>query len=222
MRVKICGIKDNTDFENAISAEPDAMGFLVGQRHKSSDFILPGTAARFAEKIPPYISPVLVTHLTDPEAVCDIVLRSQINTVQLHGGSSLDEVKKLRDISKMSLKLIFAAHIIDDECVPSPEDFYSEIDALLLDSYNKSSGEVGGTGTPHNWNVSSEIVNTCPLPVILAGGLNPDNIEDAVNTVLPYGVDANSGLRGVDSHHSARKCRDFINNARFAAAELTD
>ena len=75
MRIKICGIRNEQDMNVAVNAGADAVGFLVGQLHASRDFILPGTAARLVRMLPPFVTPVLVTHFTDPAEVFDLVDR---------------------------------------------------------------------------------------------------------------------------------------------------
>ena len=111
MRVKICGIHDETDLANAVKAGADAVGFLVGQVHNSPDFILSGTAARLLRKLPPAVSPVIVTHLTEPAEVFDLVVRTGITTVQLHGGSTPEQAAQLRDMLPPSGKLILVQHL---------------------------------------------------------------------------------------------------------------
>jgi phosphoribosylanthranilate isomerase len=214
MRVKICGIKNENDVQTVIKSDADAAGFLVGQVHASKDFILPSTAARLADSLPPYITPVLVTHLTDPEEIMELVMKTGITTVQLHGGSSVKDVKKLRDLMPLNSKLVLAAYIKNKRCTPELEEYYPFIDAVLLDSYNEEKGQVGGTGKIHDWELSSEIVAMSPLPVILAGGLNPSNVADAVRTVKPFAVDANSGLKDESDGRSLEKCIEFVRNAK--------
>lgn len=221
MRIKICGIRNEADIKVVVESGADAAGFLIGQLHASHDFILPSTAARLAGHLPPYITPVIVTHLVQAATIIEIVKKTGIITVQLHGGTSLDEVKKLSGLMPLNGKLIFASHIIRGKLEPALDDFYPLIDAVLLDSYNKTTGQVGGTGRVHDWNKSSEIVKNCPLPVILAGGLNPVNVAKAVQIVKPYGVDANSGLKNKGGGRSPELCRAFVKNARIAFLNLT-
>lgn len=222
MRIKICGIRNEADIKVAVESGADAAGFLIGQLHASHDFILPGTAARLADHLPPYITPVIVTHLVKAETIIEIVRKTGITTVQLHGGSPLDEVKKLSGFMPLNGKLILASYIIRGKLEPDLDEFYPFIDAILLDSYNKTTGQVGGTGRIHDWNKSSEIVKSCFVPVILAGGLNPDNVAKAVKVVKPYAVDANSGLKNKGSGRSLslELCRAFVKNARLAFLNL--
>ncbi|HRR06733.1 MAG TPA: phosphoribosylanthranilate isomerase, partial [Victivallales bacterium] len=150
MRVKICGLKTEEDLQVAIKAGADAVGFLVGQLYASTDFILPGTAQRLSKILPPYISPVVVTHLIEADAILDIIKKTEIFNVQLHGGSSLADVKKIRDKLPESAKIIMALHVIDNQIKPEPEDFIPYVNAFLLDSYNKNTKQIGGTGKIHN------------------------------------------------------------------------
>jgi phosphoribosylanthranilate isomerase len=216
MRIKICGIKTEADVEVVIKASADAAGFLVGQLHTSTDFILPGTAARLSKMLPPFITPVIVTHLVDAASILDIVNKTGITTLQLHGGNSHEDVRKICDTLHGNGKIIYAVHIIKGEVVPSLDEFYPYIDAVLLDSYNMTTGQVGGTGQIHDWALSAQIVRTSPVPVILAGGLNPSNVKDAIRTVNPYGVDANSGLKNSEGGRDPELCKAFVVNARKA------
>lgn len=220
MRVKLCGIRRQEDLAAVVAADADAAGFLVGQLHASDDFILPSTAARLAGQLPPYITPVLVTHLTRAEEIAVLVEKSGIGTVQLHGGVRLGEVRKLHDQLPLGAKLILAVHVVGGRLEPEPEDFYPLVGAILLDSCNRVTGQTGGTGRVHDWKASAAFVKHCPRPVVLAGGLNPDNVAEAIRTVRPFGVDANTGLKGEGGGRDSGKCRAFVVNAKAAAAEL--
>ncbi len=213
MRVKVCGIKTEQELETAVGAGADAVGFLVGQVHASHDFILPSTAARLVRMLPPYVTPVLVTHLTEPSAVLELVEQTSILTVQLHGGGSPENVAALHDRLGPGGKLVYAVHVIDRGVVPSPDVYYPMVDALLLDSMDRAAGKVGGTGLTHNWEVSAGVTASAPVPVILAGGLTPANVAGAVRQVRPYAVDANSGLRGFDRVLDRNLCSAFVRNA---------
>lgn len=218
MRVKICGIKTEKDIDALIKADADAAGFLVGQLHSSQDFILAGTAARLAKQLPPYITPVLVTHFTHAEEVIDILSSTSIRTVQLHGGNSLEDVRKIRDWLPASGKIIYTIHVGGNTIPPElHSDLYPCINAILLDSCNHSTGQIGGTGEVHNWDISAEITRKSPVPVILAGGLSIANLGEAIRKVHPYGVDVNSSVKGQDGNRDPEKCREFVRTAKKAA-----
>ncbi len=214
MKVKICGIKDEEGIEAIKDLDIDAVGFLVGQVHPSPDFILASTAGRLARLLPPYITPVIVTHLEDVEEIFEIVEKTGITTIQLYGNNSLDDIKKLRDLLPPYSKLIFAIHIINDACSVEIMEYIRHIDGVIIDSYSDEKSQVGGTGEVHNWDISAKLVKELPLPVMLAGGLTPDNVELAIKKVNPYGVDANSGLKREDRSQDCELCNKFIKNAK--------
>lgn len=215
MRVKICGITNETDLETAVNAGADAVGFLVGQRFPSPDFILPEKAARLTALLPPFVTPVLVTHLTEPQEILELYEKTGIAAIQLHGGSTPEQLCSLREYLGNSIKLIVALHVSslpEHLSDPDPAPYEPQADAFLLDSYDPATGKVGGTGKTHNWQNSSRIAATVRRPVILAGGLNPDNVAEAVRTVRPYAVDANTGLRPVGVL-DVRIATAFVQNA---------
>lgn len=214
MRIKICGIRNEQDMNAAVNAGANAIGFLVGQLHASTDFILPGTAARLVRMMPPCISPVIVTHFTDPAEVFDLVIRTGITTVQLHGGSTPEEVAKLRDMLPPAGKIILAVHLQTEEDFVFTKDYYRMVDAYLVDSIDPEAGKVGGTGMTNDWGLARKFVEITPHPVILAGGLCGDNAADAIRTVQPYGLDANSRLKNENGDVDADKCAAFVQAAR--------
>lgn len=216
MRVKACGIKTERDLETAVKAGVDAVGFLVGQVHTSHDFILASTAARLVKFLPPYVVPVIVTHLTVPDAILDIVEQTSILTIQLHGGSTAEEVAALRDNLGPAGKLIYAAHVLGMQVTPALEPYYDLVDAVLLDSMDRETGKVGGTGMTHNWDVSAAAAAASPVPLTLAGGLTPDNVAGAIRHVRPFAVDANSALKGFDGSLDLNLCTAFVRNAKNA------
>jgi len=217
MRIKICGIRNENDLRAALSASPDAVGFLVGQVHPSPDFILACTARRLARSLPPFVQPWLVTHYAKKEEVLDLAEASAICNIQLHGDSSPEEVSAIRDALPPCAKLVVAVH-------PEPQDSFSEysdflpfIDAFLIDSLNPKTGQVGGTGLVGNWTRAARFVQESPVPVILAGGLNPANVSRAITRVRPYAVDVNTGVKDpADRSESAPLCRAFADAARRA------
>ena len=93
------------------------------------------------------------------------------------------------------------------------------IDALLLDSCDRTSNRMGGTGLVHDWNLSAQIVRESPVPVILAGGLTSANVAKAIDLVHPWGVDVNTGVTGDAGGKSAERCRQFVSAAKAATGE---
>ncbi len=222
MRVSICGIQNDSDLQKAVASDTDAVGFLVGQVHQSARFILPSTAGRLAAQLPPYISPVLVTHLSTTDEIAEIIDKSAINCVQLHGQITFEEIIKLRERFSETLQIILATYVVDDTISDNIDEIYPFIDAILLDCFNCEPGMIGSKeNTKYNWTIGADFVRRCSLPVLLGGGLNADNIAEAIKKVKPYGVDACTGLRLKDSEEcSPEHCRNYVHNAKIAGFDI--
>ena len=200
MRIKICGIRNEPDLKAALSASPDAVGFLVGQVHPSPDFILACTARRLARSLPPFVQPWLVTHLSKPEEILDLA----------------EEVSAIRDALPPCAKLVRAVHPEPQDTFFEYADFVPFVNAFLIDTLNPKTGQVGGTGLIGNWSRAARFVQESPLPVILAGGLTPVNVVRAIERVRPYAVDVNTGVKTpADRTESAALCRAFVKAARL-------
>ena len=213
MRVKICGNKRLEDALEGVKAGAEALGFLVGQVHVSSDFISKEAAREIVEKLPPFISTVLVTHLSDVEEIISLARFTKVSTVQLHGESTVDDIPRLRE-KLPNLEWYKTIHVEDRSAISLARAWDHRVDAILLDTISKAENKVGGTGKPHDWKISAEIVKSLHIPVILAGGLNPDNVREAITAVQPFAVDVNSGTKGPDGFKDFARLHSFIQNAK--------
>jgi phosphoribosylanthranilate isomerase len=200
-KVKICGLTSESDVAMAVAAGADALGFLVGLDYESEDELEPARARELVRQVPVFVTPVLVTHRTELDAIlrlCDAVPAAH---VQLHGPASLDDVPALRRAFP-HLKVIKAVHVVDRASIDAARAAAAVVDAVILDT--RAGTRLGGTGKTHDWAISRAICDAIrPTPVILAGGLRPDNVAAAIRQVRPFAVDVNSGVsvaRGVKSH----------------------
>jgi len=213
VRVKICGNKRVEDALQAISLGADAIGLLVGREHASHDFISTLAAQSIARKLPPFCNIVLATSITDVEEVKGMVNFIGVDTLQLHGDSTPADIIQIKK-SLPFLKVIKSLHIIDDTCIETGKKFVSVADAIVLDSFDKATNKIGGTGKIHNWDISRRIVDEYKVPIILAGGLTPENVKGAVRVVRPEGVDVKSGTKGKDGYKDASRIELFIKRAK--------
>jgi len=196
-----------------MKADANAVGFLVGLTHLAEDKIHKDDAKAIIAQLPPFVSSVLVTHLTDRDEIIALATELRVNTIQIHDYMSPADIIFVR--KKMAnCKIIKAIHIIDEaEAIQMMHDFEYTCDALLLDSRTK--GRLGGTGLVHDWNISKHIVSESKIPVILAGGLTEKNVFDAVKKTMPFGVDVNSGVE-TDGWKNYAKVKEFISEAHRA------
>ena len=218
MYVKICGIRRHEDALIAAELGADAIGLLVGQRHNSPDFISAAVARDISRTLPPSVEAVLVTHIENIDELERLLQQSGITTVQLHSEIASSSVERLRG-RLPDVKIFKSVHVISADSVAYPEAFRKLADGLVLDSINVATDQIGGTGKTHDWSISRQIVTRYPeIPIILAGGLNSENVRSAIEYVHPFGVDVNSGTKGSDGFKDARKMREFILEAKRLGA----
>ncbi|PSP52513.1 N-(5'-phosphoribosyl)anthranilate isomerase [Halobacteriales archaeon QH_3_68_24] len=216
-RVKVCGVTNAEDRDAAVAAGADAIGLIAGVTVDTPREVDLDTAADLARNVPPLVTSTLVTMPEDPATAVDRVERVGPDAVQVHGLAP-DEVAELADALAApdgpSASVVAAA---DAEAGASTLAAYAEAaDALLVDSVDEEGG--GGTGETHDWERTSERVAGLDTPVILAGGLTPENVAAAVATVDPFAVDVASGVEregGLKDHDAVRR---FV---RGATGEVT-
>lgn len=213
--VKICGVRRVEDALLAADAGADEIGLLVGQRHTSGDFIDVAKAAEIVAACAGRVTAVLVTHVSDPDEVHALARGVGVREIQVHSEMPRAGLARLKALGGYRLRKSW--HVTGPESVGYGEAYRGVADAFLLDSMNAATGQVGGTGRAHDWNLSREIVGHCAgIPVILAGGLTPENVAAAVRQVRPAGVDVNSGTKGPDGFKDAARMRAFVRAAKAA------
>jgi phosphoribosylanthranilate isomerase len=195
-RVKICGITTAADRDAALAAGADALGFIVGVPVDTPREIDSGTAADLIAGVPPFVTTVLVTMPDSVTAARDLRGRVGADAIQVHGGLDPAGVADLTETDT-----VVAAVDADD---PGEARAYDDAaDALLVDSADEEGA--GGTGRTHDWTATRKLRETLASPVILAGGLTPENVSEAVRTVGPYAVDVATGVErtGGEKDHDA-------------------
>ncbi len=211
-RVKICGIRNEDELRAAVTGGADAVGFLVGQKHTSPHFILPTTAARLTKLTPPFVQPVLVTHITDPEEIVRLMRETGIHTVQLHSDSiNLNVIDFIR--RKTDAKIVVATCLTAERQILDLMEIYTAVNGITLDHFSPEENKVGGTGKNCDWLLAAELVRRAPVPITLAGGLNLENVAEAIRTVHPYAVDVNTGMRDSNGNIDMQKCKLFCRTA---------
>jgi phosphoribosylanthranilate isomerase len=214
MYVKICGVRRQIDALIAAELGADAIGLLVGQKHNSPDFISATVARDISRALPPSVEAVLVTHVEDVDGLERLLQESEITTVQLHSQIAPTSVERLRR-RLPHLKIFKSINVISADSVAYSEAFKKLVGGFVLDSVNVATGQVGGTGKTHDWSISRQIVMRYPeVPIILAGGLNSENVRSAIESVRPFGVDVNSGTKASDGFKDPRKIEAFIVRAK--------
>lgn len=179
----------------AMDAGANALG-LVAEMPSGPGTIDDALIAQIAATVPPGVETVLLTARTDPQGIADHHRDCPTTTLQLVDHVSPDDHARLRDLLP-GVRLMQVIHVLGEESIAQALAASEHCHAVLLDSGNPNAAvkELGGTGRVHNWDLSRQIVEACPVPVFLAGGLSPSNAADAVGRVSPFGLDLCSGLR---------------------------
>jgi len=200
-RVKICGITNLEDAEAAIGFGADALGFVFFKG--SPRYITPHNAAAIIRKLPALTLTVGVFVNEDPAETERISRETGLDIIQLHGNESPGMCRSTRRVIK-------AIRVTSLESLDPLVHYQGLVSAFLLDTY--SPGAFGGTGQIFNWDIAVEAKQFGRI--ILAGGLTPDNIGDAVRMVKLYGVDVSSGVEREKGKKDYEKLKLFIRRAK--------
>ena len=206
-KVKICGITRLEDALMCAKFGADALGFNFYE--KSKRFIKPSEAGSILEQLDDRFSKFGVFVNSTVDEILDVVNIARINVIQLHGDESPEFVADLR--SKTDTPIVKAFRVTEVFEVSFLTNYL--VDAALLDSF--SIDEFGGTGKKFNW---SRAVSAMEIgfPIYLAGGLDPENVAEAVRIFRPYAVDVASGVESTPGRKDPAKVEAFIRNAKQA------
>jgi phosphoribosylanthranilate isomerase len=201
--VKICGITRVEDALTAARCGAHAIG-LVFYR-PSPRYVRPEMAAEIVDALPPFVTPVGLFVDADAEEVRDVTARTRVQMIQFHGSETSEFC------ARFELPYLKAVRVRSDvDLLQYARDFRSA-KALLLDAYQD--GLHGGTGAVFDWDL---IPPALPLPVVLSGGLHPENVTEAIRRVRPCAVDVSSGVEASRGIKDAARIEAFVNGVRNA------
>jgi phosphoribosylanthranilate isomerase len=203
VKVKICGITNTGDAEAAVSLGADALGFVFFK--ESPRYVSPKDAASIRKTLPSFVPAVGVFVNETAQGIEEIASVSGIDLIQLHG----DEPPEMCMRSRRVIKVIRVKSL---ESLSPLNEYKDKVSAFLLDTYTPDA--LGGTGRIFNWDIAVEAKQFGRI--VLAGGLTPDNVAQAVGYVKPYAVDVSSGVELRKGKKDHTKIRLFIERAKSA------
>lgn len=211
MNVKICCISSIYEAKLAIKSGATALG-LVGPMPSGPGIISEDLIAKIASFVPDDINTFLLTSETSADKIIAQHQKVKTNTIQIVDKLGSGTYQDIR-LAIPGIQLVQVIHVIDEDSIVEAQEIANHVDYILLDSGNpnKQVKELGGTGRIHNWELSKEIVQTIHTPVFLAGGLNAQNVKNAIMKVNPYGVDLCSGVR-LDGKLDAEMLKVFFSS----------
>lgn len=199
----------------------DYMGFPLRLTHYRDDLPEKQVAA-IIRRLPASVTPVLITYLDTAPEIRELIRQLDVTMVQLHGEIKPEEIILLKRY--LPHIRIIKSLIIGQNSMASltscMQEFSPLVDFFITDTYDPVSGASGATGKTHDWPISRRLVEISPLPVILAGGLNPANIRDAIFAVKPFGVDAHTGVENETGEKDPDLIDKFIRRARKAFSDI--
>ncbi|MDI6631588.1 MAG: phosphoribosylanthranilate isomerase [Bacillota bacterium] len=198
VRVKICGIRDIETARAAVEAGADALGFVFAASRRQ---VTPEAAREIIAALPPFVTAVGVFVDLPPAVVREVSDFCRLDAVQLHGAETPEYCREL------NLRVIKAVRVRDAASLEGLDAY--PVQAVLLDTYVP--GTPGGTGKTFNWGLLAG--REFRVPLILAGGLTPENVRAAVQAVRPYAVDVSGGVE-TDGRKDPAKIRAFIRQAK--------
>lgn len=215
VKVKICGITREEDLKDVCRLGVDMVGFVVGVSSSPRNISL-DKAERLFRLVPENIESVLVTAPSSLKQVLETYKRLKPRVIQLHG-ESIEDMRLLKEkLSKV--KIVKALPVTGVEAVERAAREAAFFDGILVDSH--IAGKYGGTGHVHDWSISRRVRDAIyPKPLFLAGGLNPENVKAAVETVRPYAVDVSTGVESSPGVKDRAKVEAFIRRAKEAAID---
>jgi phosphoribosylanthranilate isomerase len=200
VRIKICGITNLEDARVAVEAGADALGFVFYE--KSPRFINPVRAAEIIAKLPPFIQSVGLFVNEETEKINWTADYCGLDLVQLHGDETPEDCL---EVTRRVIKAFRVQNIVSID----PLNKY-QVAGYLLDAWSPDA--YGGTGRTFNWELAGAARKYGPI--ILAGGLSPDNIAEAIMSVKPYGIDVSSGVESEPGKKDPAKIREIIRLAK--------
>lgn len=205
-RVKVCGLTAESDRDVAVDAGADALGFLVDVAKDTARELEPEQAAELVAGVPPFATTVLVTMPDDADRAVSLHETVGADVVQLHHDLPPDAVA---DVAERTGARVLKAVSADAE---EARRYAPVADALLVDSRDDQGA--GGTGTAPDWAATRAIAREADVPVVVAGGLTPDNVAEVVETVAPYAVDVSSGVERREGRKDHDALRAFVAAAK--------
>ena len=200
MKIKICGFTNAQNANQAAMLGIDAIGLVFYDQSPRNVGV--ETALQIVNALPPFINRVGLFVNADSSFIDEVLCEVPLDTLQFHGDESVVEC------TQYAMPFIKALRVNQETNITQMADDYHQASGLLLDAFNKDT--YGGTGESFDWSLAKVDID---LPIILAGGLNPNTVADAVSQVNPYAVDVSSGVESAKGIKDIDKIKEFIQQA---------
>lgn len=213
--IQVAGVHDLEEAQQVLESGADLVGIPLRLAFHAED-LSEAAAVSISRNLPGKVC--LITYLQDPSAIEELVRELAVDFLQLHGDIP---VTSLATVRQRCPDLILIKSLVIGSRSPAAleallKDCAPWVDAFITDTFDPETGAEGATGRLHDWNASRRLVALSPRPLLLAGGLRPENVTAAIHAVQPHGVDVHTGVEGLDGRKDPTRLRAFIEAARTA------
>jgi len=219
--IQIAGIIDAAESQMMIDLGVDYLGFPLRLPVNTVD-LTEAQASELIKSIPLPHKGVLITYIDNANEIISMCDALNSKVMQLHGKieqAELIKVKQLRPDIEIIKSLVVRGNNFS-ELEETVEALSPYVDAFITDTFDPETGAEGATGKTHDWNISAMLVELSVKPVILAGGLNADNVREAIIEVCPAGVDVHTGVEGKDGRKDYELVKKFVEESKAGFAEI--
>lgn len=221
--IQIAGVQDEAEANLLQQCGVKYLGFPLRLPVHRADVSEEEAAAIIRRLHPPSFG-VLITYLAEACEIVSFCRALGVRIVQLHGEISYDELRKIRMFNPeltIIKSLVIGLHPLDTLEIMT-QALTAVVDAFITDTFDPVTGASGATGKIHDWSVSRRLVELSERPVILAGGLTPDNVRKAIQEVRPAGVDAHTGVEDANGRKNREKVGKFVEEATLGFQALKE
>jgi phosphoribosylanthranilate isomerase len=214
--VQVYGITTTEDAAEVDRLRPDSVGVVLDEGVPTWDSVDADTARAIVTALP-HVRVVALSLSTDPDRILATFTTIRPDIVHLARADAIDDATLQRIRAKIEpAQLMLTVPVVGPDAIDVARRLSEVGDCLLLDTKHPDTGVVGASGHTHDWSVSADIVNTLDIPVVLAGGLGPENVLDAISAVRPFGVDSETrtSLESDRRRKDIAKVESFISLAR--------
>lgn len=219
--IQVAGVIDVEEANMLMACGVDYLGFPLRLPVNKED-LTEEQAIEVIKEIRQPNKAVLITYLSDSQEIIRFCDKLNINIVQLHGKITMEQIKRLKterpDIEVIKSLVVYGDNYCD--LINTVQSLSTWVDIFITDTFDPVTGASGATGKTHDWEISKKIISISPKPIILAGGLNPANVRQAIIETNPAGVDVHTGVESPDGRKDYKLVKAFISEARKAFSEL--
>ena len=215
--IQVAGIIDLEEVKMLMNLGVEYIGFPLRLPVNKED-LTEDEAAEVIKGITLPHKAILITYLNDADEIITFCNKLKIKIVQLHGEIELNQLKKIKEL-RPDIKVIKSLVVRGDNLSELENKVNTNsqwIDMFITDTFDPSTGASGATGKTHDWRISRRLVEISPKPVIIAGGLNPSNVREAILETKPAGVDVHTGIETANGRKDLELTRKFIRECEEA------